>query len=84
MAILKIKKLIEDMERNESTVLGTVTKAIAGAVSGTAAVATLAVKATSAGNAGTSYRANRADFGSSGTAKLAGTGAWWATSGIQG
>jgi hypothetical protein len=47
-------------------------------------VATSATFATSAGNAGTSYRANRADFGSSGTAKLTGTGAWWSTSGIQG
>lgn len=64
MAILKIKKLIEDMERNQSTVLGTVTKAMAGAASGTAAVATLAVLATSAGYAGTAYAAK---FGTSGS-----------------
>ena len=87
MAIVRMKKLIEDLERNQSQVVGTVNKSIAGAVSGTAAVATLAVLATSAGKAGTADLATRAvsaNFGSSDTAKLAGTGAWWSTSGIQG
>ena len=68
MAIIKVKKLIEDMERNTSLVLGTVNKAM----SGTAAVATSAVKATSAAYAGT---ARVAHFGSSGTGALSGTSA---------
>jgi hypothetical protein len=76
MAIVKMKKLIEDMERNESTVLGTVKKAMAGALSGTAAVATTAVFATSAGKAASAAYAGTArvaHYGSSGTGALAGT-----------
>ena len=68
MAILKFKKLIEDLENNTTQVLSTVTKAGAGEQSGTAAVATLAVKATSAGYAGT---ARIAHYGSAGTGALA-------------
>ena len=72
MAILKFKKLIEDLQNNTNQVLASVAMPI----SGTAAVATLAVKATSAGNAGTSRVAH---FASSGTAALAGTNAIFAT-----
>jgi hypothetical protein len=49
MAILKIKRLIEDMENNTSVVVGTVNKVV--------------VKATSAGNAGTARVANFASSG---------------------
>ena len=66
MAILKFKKLIEDLENNTTQVLSTVTKAGAGAQAGTAAVATLAVLATSAGQAGTAVKATSA--GRAGTA----------------
>ena len=62
MAIIKVKKLIEDMERNTSLVLGTVNKAMAGT----------AAKATSAAYAGTGRVAH---FGSSGTGALSGTSA---------
>jgi hypothetical protein len=67
MAILKFKKLIEDLENSTTQVL--------------AAVA-LSTKATSAGNSGTSYKASSAanagtsrvaHFASSGTGALAGT-----------
>jgi hypothetical protein len=86
MAILKIKQIVWDLEHNTSQVVGTLTKANSGtsAVASSAAQAGTALKATSAGYAGTSYRATIANYGSSGTAALAGTGAWWNTSGIQG
>jgi hypothetical protein len=64
MAILKIKRLLEDLENNTTQVLGSVTK--------TSATATLATKATSAAYAGT---ARVAHFGSSGTGALSGTAA---------
>jgi hypothetical protein len=72
MAILKIKRLVEDLENNTTQVL----TSVGVANSGTAAVATLAVKATSAAQAGTS---NVAHYASSGTAALAGTNAIFAT-----
>lgn len=80
MAILKFKKLIEDLETGSSQVISsvakTVDKATSAGNSGTAYLATSAgqagtsVKATSAGYAGT---ARVAHFGSSGTGGLAGT-----------
>lgn len=51
MAILKIKQIIEDLEKNTSQQIGTVIKAM----SGTAAVATTAVAAGTAAYAGTSF-----------------------------
>ena len=84
MAILKIKRLIEDLENNTTRVLGTVNKVAQTA--GIASTATLAVLATSAGKAGTaqfSTAARNAYYASSGTAVLSGTGVWWNTSGIQ-
>jgi hypothetical protein len=73
MAILKIKRLIEDLENNTTQVLANpVAKATSAGYAGTGA------KATSAGYAGT---ARVAHFASSGTAALAGTSGWWATSG---
>jgi hypothetical protein len=83
MANLKIKKLIEDLENNTTQVLSTVTKAVAGAVSGTAAYATtagrsgtaqVAVLATSAGKAASAAYAGTsriAHYGSAGTGALA-------------
>lgn len=59
MAILKFKKLIEDLENNTSQVVSSVTK-----------VAATATRATSAGYAGTSRVAH---FSSSGTGALSGT-----------
>lgn len=83
MAILKFKKLIEDLENNTSQVISSVSKtsdtatyATSAGYSGTsykatsAGVAGTSVKATSAGYAGT---ARVAHFGSSGTGGLAGT-----------
>lgn len=55
MAILKIKQIVEDLEKNTSTQVGTINKAMAGALSGTAAVATTAVAAGTAAYAGTSF-----------------------------
>jgi len=84
MAILKVKKMIQDLENGTTQVLSTLTIAnvtnvgIAATV-GTAGVVSLATsaanagtasKATSAGNAGT---ARVAHWGSSGTGALAGT-----------
>jgi len=61
MAILKIKKLIEDLENNTTTVLSSVTKiASTAANAGTSAVATTAVKSGSAAYAGTSMLASSA------------------------
>lgn len=71
MAILKIKKLIEDIENNTSLVLGTVTK-----VASTAANAGTAAVATTASYTGT---ARVAHFMSSGTASLYGTSAFAGT-----
>lgn len=86
MAILKVKKMIEDLENGTTQVLASLTIAnvtnvgIAATV-GTAGVVALATsaanagtssKATSAGNAGT---ARVAHFGSSGTGALSGTAA---------
>ena len=96
MAILKFKKMIEDLQNGTTQVLSTLTIAnvtnvgiaatvgTAGVVSlatsaanaGTSSVATLAVLATSAGNAGTSLVAH---YGSSGTAKIAGTSGFWSS-----
>lgn len=80
MAILKIKRLIEDLENNTTQVLqsavASVTYASSAGQSGTAYKATsagytgTAVKATSAGYAGT---ARVAHFASSGTGGLSGT-----------
>ena len=61
MSILKIKKLIEDLQNNTSQVLASVTK-----VAGTASYAGTATKATSAGQAGTAVKATSA--GQAGTA----------------
>jgi hypothetical protein len=77
MAILKFKKLIEDLENNTTQVLSSVTKP-----------ASLATLATSAGQAGTAYKATSAGqsgtsriahFASSGTAALSGTNAIFST-----
>ena len=76
MAILKIKRLIEDLENNSTLVLGTVNKVAQTA--GIASTATLAVLATSASNAGTALKATSAAY--AGTSRIAhygsaGTGA---------
>jgi len=76
MAILRIKKLIEDLENNTTLVLGNVNKVAQTA--GIAATATLAVFATSSGNSGTALKATSA--GQAGTSYIAlygsaGTGA---------
>ena len=68
MGIVKVKKLIEDLEQNSSFVVGSVTK-----------LTSQATYATTAGNAGT---ARVAHFASSGTAALAGTSAVWSTGGL--
>ena len=70
MAILKIKRLIEDLENNSTLVLSAVAKATSSGNAGTA------LKATSAGNSGTTRVAH---YASSGTAALAGTNAIYAT-----
>jgi hypothetical protein len=80
MAILKFKKLLEDLENNTTTVLGSVTK-----------VTSSATLATSAGYAGTSYLTSSANYAgtsrvahyaSSGTAAIAGTSVVWSTGGL--
>lgn len=86
MAILKIKKLLEDLELGTTQVLPsvgmTVTKATSAGNAGTTYKATSAGNsgsaafATTSGNAGTSRVAH---FASSGTAALAGTHAIFAT-----
>jgi hypothetical protein len=68
MAILKFKKLIEDLETGSSQVISSVAKTVDKATS--AGYAGTAYKATSAGYAGT---ARVAHYGSSGTGGLAGT-----------
>ena len=71
MAILKIKKIIEDLENNTNQVLGSVTK--------NTATATLA---TSAGKAGTAQYATAslvAYYASSGTGKLSGTSSFYSS-----
>jgi hypothetical protein len=93
MAILKVKKMIEDLENGSTQVLSTLTIAnvtnvgIAATV-GTAGVVSLASSAANAGtasvadyskSAGTSGRAEIANWASSGTAALAGTSAIFAT-----
>ena len=60
MAILKIKKIIEDLENNTSQVLSSVTK-----LASTASNSGTAAYATSAGRAGTAMYASSA--GTSGT-----------------
>lgn len=82
MAILKFKKLIEDLETGSRQVVTVIGKATSSGYAGTSYMATSAgeagtsYKATSSGNTGTAYVAHRA---SSGTAKLAGTHADYAT-----
>lgn len=71
MAILRIKKLIEDLENNTSLVLGDLDK-----IATTAGNAGTAAKATTAGRSGTSLVAH---YASSGTGALAGTNAIFAT-----
>lgn len=84
MAILKFKKLVEDLQNNTTTVLPSMTYTNAGS----AAYAGTSYKATSAGNAGTTYKASSADYagtariahyGSSGTGAIAGTHAIFST-----
>jgi hypothetical protein len=76
MAIVKLKKIMEDLKENTttaidvSTITATWPKATSAGNSGTS------YKATSAGNAGTSRVAH---FASSGTGALAGTHAIFAT-----
>jgi len=70
MAILKFKKLIEDLETGSQQVVTVIGKATSSGYAGTSYMAT------SSGNTGTAYVAHRA---SSGTAKLAGTHADYAT-----
>src|SRR3989337_1825042 len=94
MAILKIKRLNEDLENNSTLVLSAVAKATSSGNAGTALKATsageagTALKATSAGEAGTALKATSAGnsgttrvahYASSGTAALAGTNAIYAT-----
>ena len=85
MAILKFKKLIEDLENNTTQVLASVTKPAS-----TASYAGTSLKATSAGDSGTAYKATSAGnagtsliahYGSSGTGKLAGTHALYQSGG---
>lgn len=87
MAILKIKKLIEDLERNQSQVLGTVTKSMSGIDAGTSAYALSSVYAASAGSAYYAQLAGTAVYaesGSSGTSGTSGTGGTSGTSGSSG
>jgi hypothetical protein len=89
MAILKIKRLIEDLENDSHQVLANhVAKATSAGNTGTASLATLAssasyagtsMKATSAARTGTAYVAH---FASSGTANIAGTSEVWSTGGL--
>ncbi|RPJ08452.1 MAG: hypothetical protein EHM36_05455, partial [Deltaproteobacteria bacterium] len=82
MAILKIKQIVEDLERDTSLQVGTINKAMAGAMSGTAAVATTAVAAGTAAYSGTSYTFSAAQLrglfnritGTAGELALCGTG----------
>jgi hypothetical protein len=78
MAILKVKKMIEDLENGSTQVLSTLTIANVTNVGIAATVVTAGVVslATSAANAGTSLVAH---WASSGTAALAGTSAIFAT-----
>jgi hypothetical protein len=79
MAILKFKKLLEDLQTGSVQVLPDgVGKATSSGAAGTAYKATSAAVAGSAANAGT---ARVAHFGSSGTAGLSGTSAFWSTAG---
>lgn len=71
MAILRIKKLIEDLENNTSTVLASMTK-----LASTATQAGTSSLAASANQAGTTRVAH---YASSGTAALSGTNAIFAT-----
>jgi hypothetical protein len=98
MAILKIKRLIEDLENDSHQVLANhVAKATSAGNTGTASLASsasyagTAVKATSSGYAGTSMKATSAantgtarvaHFASSGTANIAGTSSVWSTGGL--
>lgn len=68
MAILKFKKLLEDLENNTSQVIGSVTKTLSGnaTYATSSAYSGTAYKATSAGQAGTAYKATTA--GRAGTA----------------
>ncbi len=80
MAILKIKKLIEDLELNTTLVLSSMTKlASTATVAGSAAYSGTGYLATSANYAGSSRVAH---FASSGTANIAGTSAVWSTGGL--
>ncbi len=80
MAILKIKRLIEDIEHNSTLVLSSSVETLVGEMSvayaTTAGNAGTAHKATSAGNAGTSRIAH---YASSGTGAFAGTHAIYGT-----
>lgn len=98
MAILKIKRLLEDLENNTTQILvNPVAKATSAGYGGTAYLATSAGQAgtsylsTSAGQAGTAAYASTASragtsfvahYASSGTANIAGTSAVWSTGGL--
>lgn len=86
MAILKFKKLIEDLQDNTSQVIPAITKLVAKATSagysGTSTLADTATLATSAGKAGSAAYAGTtriAHYGSSGTGAIAGTHAIFST-----
>ena len=66
MALLKMKKLIEDLENNSSLILSSVEK-----VATTAGNAGTAYLATTAAFAGTSYKATTAQYASSAGTALA-------------
>jgi len=77
MAILKIKRLIEDLENDSHQVLANhVAKATSAGNTGTASLATLASSASYAGTARVAH------FASSGTANIAGTSEVWSTGGL--
>lgn len=83
MAILKFKKLLEDLENDTHQVLvSDVAKASSAGNAGKASSASNAGTsslASSANNSGTSFVAH---YASSGTANLAGTSAVWSTGGL--
>jgi hypothetical protein len=93
MAILKVKKMIEDLETGSVQVLSTltidtVTNVGYASTVGTAGVMALATSAANAGSSSYASTASRAGtsrvahFASSGTANIAGTSAHWSTGGL--
>lgn len=74
MAIVKLKKVLEDLENNTSLVVGTITKtATSAGYAGTSYKATSSGVAGSAAYAGTSAKATSAGFAGTSSVAAAGT-----------